>query len=121
VGEAAWRERFELLRSIPNTYFLVVFVDTATDQIVAAGSLIVERKFLRGLGVVGHIEDIVVGKQGQGHGLGKKLIEVLTHVGFAIGVYKVILDCDPKNVGTLCTLFPVVPRRPTEHLPFSVL
>jgi glucosamine-phosphate N-acetyltransferase len=103
VGEDAWRARFALVRSIPDTYFIVVFVDTATDDIVAVGSLIIERKFMRGLGVVGHIEDIVVGKEGQGHGLGKKLIETLTHIAFEKGAYKVILDCDPKNVGKLST------------------
>lgn len=99
TGLEQWQQRFDTLKTIPNTYFPIVFVDKRSDQIVACGTIIVELKFLRGNGIVGHIEDIVVHKDGQGKGLGKRIIEVLTAIGTARGCYKVILDCSPHNVG----------------------
>jgi len=44
-----------------------------------------ERKFIRGNGVVGHIEDIATAAEAQGKGLGKRVIEALTAVAFARG------------------------------------
>ena len=35
----------------------------------------------------------------KGKRLGLKLINLLTELGFALGCYKVILDCDDKNTG----------------------
>ncbi|SJX63113.1 related to glucosamine 6-phosphate n-acetyltransferase [Sporisorium reilianum f. sp. reilianum] len=98
IGAQAWAAQFALQQAAPNTYYPIVFVSTATDQIVACGTLFVEYKFLRAGGLCGHIEDIVVHKDGQGKGLGKRIIEVLTHVGRERGCYKVILDCSEKNV-----------------------
>lgn len=98
IGAAAWSAQFARQRAAPDTYFPIVFVDVHTDQIVACGTLFVELKFLRAGGAVGHIEDIVVHKDGQGKGLGKRVIEVLTEVGRRRGCYKVILDCSEKNV-----------------------
>ncbi|CDU26403.1 related to glucosamine 6-phosphate n-acetyltransferase [Sporisorium scitamineum] len=98
IGPTAWSKQFALQQAAPNTYYPIVFINTSTDQIVACGTLFVEFKFLRGGGLCGHIEDIVVHKDGQGKGLGKRIIEVLTEVGKQRGCYKVILDCSEKNV-----------------------
>ncbi|PWY99409.1 acyl-CoA N-acyltransferase [Testicularia cyperi] len=98
TGLQAWQKQFALQQSISNTYYPIVFLDKHTDQIVACGTVFVELKFLRNNGIVGHIEDIVVHKDGQGKGLGKRIIEVLTAVAKARGCYKVILDCSPHNV-----------------------
>lgn len=104
---------------LKGTYYPIVVVDKESDQLVAAGTLLVERKFLRNAGLAGHIEDIAVAPSMQGKGLGKKLIEVLTALSEVVGTYKVgkhgigkgcrkltyfcfvqtILDCDPKNEG----------------------
>ncbi|KAK4699723.1 glucosamine-phosphate N-acetyltransferase, partial [Phenoliferia sp. Uapishka_3] len=91
------------------------------------GTLFMERKFIRGCGTAGHLEDIVVGENQQGKGLGKIIINVLTELSETLGAYKVstrnreesgargacpdvlelmspsitqtILDCDVKNEG----------------------
>lgn len=57
-----------------------------------------ERKFTRGLGVVGHIEDIAVSKTMQGRKLGLYLIKTLEEVARTQGCYKVILDCSTANI-----------------------
>ncbi|KAF7303815.1 Glucosamine 6-phosphate N-acetyltransferase [Mycena indigotica] len=97
-GEAAWQAQFQALRNAPNTYYALVIVDKASDRIVGAGTLFVERKFLRGLGSVGHIEDIAVDKAQQGKKLGLRIIQALTHISEASGCYKTILNCSDANI-----------------------
>jgi glucosamine-phosphate N-acetyltransferase len=65
---------------------------------VAVGSIIVERKFLRNAGLVGHIEDIAVSKSMQGRKLGLKIINSLEEIGRGQGLYKIILDCSKDNI-----------------------
>lgn len=65
---------------------------------IGCGSLILEKKFIRSLGVAGHIEDIVVQEGYRGKNLGLRLIEVLKLLASDSKCYKVILDCSDKNV-----------------------
>ena len=53
-----------------NTYVIVI-EDVIQNHIAAAGTLLVELKFLRGGGLCGHIEDIVVDKTYRGKDFGK--------------------------------------------------
>lgn len=69
------------------------------DQVVATGMIFLEEKLIHQGGFVGHIEDIAVREDQQGKHLGKILINELTKIGEKAGAYKIILDCDPKNVG----------------------
>ena len=58
-----------------------------------------EQKFIHECATVGHIEDIVVVKGYRGKNLGLKLIEALISLAKSNNnCYKVILDCDEKNV-----------------------
>ena len=66
---------------------------------MAAGTLIVEHKFIRGCSRVGHIEDIVVLSEARGQGLGLRVVSALMEEALRLKCYKVILDCDEKNVG----------------------
>ncbi|CCE62698.1 hypothetical protein TPHA_0D00540 [Tetrapisispora phaffii CBS 4417] len=75
-----------------------VIVDDHNGQVAATGNIIIEQKLIHECGLVGHIEDISVSEKYQGKKLGKFLIDKLTSVGFANGCYKIILDCDRKNV-----------------------
>jgi len=97
-GEKAWQERFDLLKSFPDTYFPIVIVRKDTDRIVAVGTIIIEHKFLRNLGSIGHIEDIATAKEAQGKGLGKRVIQALTHISEVKGAYKTLLDCNKDNI-----------------------
>jgi len=97
-GEDAWVAQFNAMRATPRTYYTLVIVDKSTDRIVAVGSVFVERKFLRGLGSVGHIEDIAVDKKQQGKKLGLRIINALTHISETNGNYKTILNCSESNI-----------------------
>ena len=81
------------MRAAAHSYYPLVIVDKATDKIVAVGTVFIERKFLRGLGCVGHIEDIAVQKDQQGRKLGLRVIQALTGISEAQGCYKTILNC----------------------------
>ncbi|KAF7798091.1 hypothetical protein EIP86_009305 [Pleurotus ostreatoroseus] len=97
-GAVAWRAQFEALRAAAHTYYSLVIVDRASDRIVAVGTVFVERKFLRGLGSVGHIEDIAVDATQQGKKLGLRVIQALTAISENSGCYKTILNCSDKNI-----------------------
>jgi len=98
TGASAWRVQFDSLRARPHTYFPLVIVDTASDVIVGAGTLFIEHKFLRGLGSVGHIEDIAVSKTQRGRKLGLSVIRALTYISDRYGCYKTILNCSDDNI-----------------------
>jgi len=80
------------MKACKDTYYILVICDK-DGWVVGTGSLIVERKFIHGLGLVGHVEDISVRRDQQGKKLGLKLIQALEGVGRAVGCYKVWDSC----------------------------
>ncbi|KAJ5595518.1 Glucosamine 6-phosphate N-acetyltransferase [Penicillium hispanicum] len=101
VGEISaeqWNKRYDWIASRNDEYYLLVVCDGA-DRVVGTGSLIVERKFIHELGLVGHIEDIAVEKGQQGKKLGLRIIQALDYVAAQVGCYKSILDCSEANEG----------------------
>tara|TARA_B110000208_G_scaffold177427_1_gene224601 strand:- start:676 stop:1098 length:423 start_codon:yes stop_codon:yes gene_type:complete len=85
-----------------------LFLDTKSNSIkiymmlvdkipVGMGTLLLEKKIIHNLGIVGHIEDIVIDKKYRGSGYGIELIKFLVHKAKNSHCYKIILDCDEKN------------------------
>ncbi|KAJ4752716.1 Glucosamine 6-phosphate N-acetyltransferase, partial [Rhynchospora pubera] len=72
-----------------------VIEDPISGCIFASGSVLIERKFIRGGGKVGHIEDVVVDKAARRIQLGQRIVDHLVHYAKTVGCYKVILDCKP--------------------------
>lgn len=98
VNQEAFNDRFLYMSERKDTYFPQVITDEA-GKIVAAGTLIVERKFIRNCGACGHIEDIVVDSAQRGKNLGKILLKRLRELALnELGCYKVILDCEEGKV-----------------------
>ncbi|CAI6007810.1 unnamed protein product [Closterium sp. NIES-65] len=98
VTEEQFRDRFALLSQRSSDYRIVVIEDTVNNRVVGTGTLLTELKVLRSCGKVGHIEDIVVHSSMRGKHLGHRIIQTLTDIAKKQGCYKVILDCDEKNV-----------------------
>ncbi|KMP02934.1 Glucosamine-phosphate N-acetyltransferase-like protein [Coccidioides immitis] len=101
VGEFSfeqWSERYDWMAKRNDEYYLLVICDE-TGRVVGTGSLIVERKFIHALGLVGHIEDIAIEKNQQGKKLGLRMINALDYVAAKVGCYKSILDCSEANEG----------------------
>jgi len=97
-SKSKFDERFKEMEKVGDAYYVIVCEDKKTNKLAAAGTILVEKKFLRGGGLCGHIEDIVVDSTYRGKNLGLRLIEQLKQVGTKVGCYKIILDCSEKNV-----------------------
>lgn len=97
VSGSQYAELYQYWAKHKDTYTVCVIVDES-DRIVACGTLFVEFKLIHGCAKAGHIEDIAVAKDHQGKKLGAAMIAALTELAQAAGCYKVILDCDEKNV-----------------------
>ena len=99
VSKTEFEQRYnKLFPAMADTYKILVIFDVKKQEVIGAGSLIIEHKFIRQLGTAGHIEDIVVKPGYRGKNLGLRLIEVLKQIAVVNGCYKVLLDCDEKNV-----------------------
>jgi glucosamine-phosphate N-acetyltransferase len=76
-----------------------IWVIERNNKIIAIGTLLIEKKLIHNLGLVGHIEDIVVDKNHRGQKLGNLIINLLKYIAKDVGCYKVILNCNEKVVG----------------------
>ena len=101
VSEASFVERLRFLDSEGRgqDYVILVVEDQEGKTVMATGSLIVEHKFIHECGMVGHVEDVVVLPDARGQGLGLRIVSALIEEATKRGCYKVLLDCDEKNVG----------------------
>ncbi|KAF9869523.1 acetyltransferase [Colletotrichum karsti] len=98
ISEPQFAERYNWLAK-SDGYYILVIEDTSRKMVVGTGALIVERKFIHSLGLVGHIEDIAVAKDQQGKKLGLRIIQALDYIAAKVGCYKSILDCSEANEG----------------------
>lgn len=93
-----YRDQFLFIQQRPDDYFVFVVVDEAIGQVVGCCSLLVERKFIRQCGLVGHIEDVCVKSTKRGIRLGKHLVTFCHRLASQLGCYKAILDCKEEMV-----------------------
>jgi glucosamine-phosphate N-acetyltransferase len=86
---------FDKISKDPN---YVIYVAEYNGEIIGATTLLIEQKFIHDGGKVGHIEDVVIRKEYQGKGVGKKIVNVLLKYAKKKGCYKTILDCSDELV-----------------------
>ena len=86
---------FDKISKDPN---YVIYVAEYNGEIIGATTLLIEQKFIHDGGKVGHIEDVVVRKNHQGKGVGKKIVNALLKYAQKKGCYKTILDCSDELV-----------------------
>lgn len=99
LTEDAFRVRFAEVAALGADHLVLVAEDAATGRLAGAGSVLVERKFIRRCGLVGHVEDVVVDGAARGQGLGERLVRHLVEHARERGCYKVILNCTPELKG----------------------
>ena len=75
-----------------------IIVIERDNIIIATGTVIIENKIIHGLNRVAHIEDIVVHSNYRSHGYGKFIINELINISNNLKCYKIILDCNEKNI-----------------------
>eukprot|EP00420_Gonyaulax_spinifera_P016766 CAMPEP_0197911752 /NCGR_PEP_ID=MMETSP1439-20131203/73432_1 /TAXON_ID=66791 /ORGANISM="Gonyaulax spinifera, Strain CCMP409" /LENGTH=182 /DNA_ID=CAMNT_0043533501 /DNA_START=62 /DNA_END=610 /DNA_ORIENTATION=+ len=101
VGElpkARFAEVFDRRRKQADVYRTFVIEHTATEQLAATATLMIEAKFVHGGAQVGHVEDVVVDSGHRKKGLARELLLALAREAQRAGCYKVILDCNEDNV-----------------------
>ena len=98
ASEKDFRTVFNEMKKTSDIYYVVVGEDHETGMIVATGTVFIEKKYIHKGGSVGHIEDIVIKREARGKELGKELISHLVHIAVTKGCYKVILDCNDRNM-----------------------
>jgi glucosamine-phosphate N-acetyltransferase len=86
---------FDKISKNPN---YTIYVAEYNGEIIGATTLLIEQKFIHDGGIVGHIEDVVVRKEHQGKGVGKKIVNALLKYAKKKGCYKTILDCSDELV-----------------------
>lgn len=96
VPRELFEQQFDRRETNPNFH---TFVCEKNGKIACSATLLVEDKYLHRCSRAGHIEDVVVDAHERGTGLGKRLIRHLIDEAQKSGCYKVILDCENKNVG----------------------
>ena len=84
------------LKNLPSNQHLIGLY--YYNELVGLGSIFIEKKIIHKFSNCGHIEDIVIDSEFRGKGLGKKLINYLINYGRDNKCYKIILNCENKNI-----------------------
>jgi glucosamine-phosphate N-acetyltransferase len=87
----------DILNHLPPNIQIFVYIDN--QQVIGTITLLIESKFIRNGGKVGHIEDLSVHGDHQGLGIGRQLVNHCLQICQDQKCYKVILDCSDSNVG----------------------
>jgi len=97
--KAVAAERLVELFLIHESQKIVTLVaDTEQYGIISTARMLFEPKFTRGGSFVGHIEDVVTRKNHEKNGIASELVKKLIELAKEKGCYKIILDCDVKNI-----------------------
>ena len=83
----------EILKKIKQNPNHIIQVAVDDNKIVGSTTLLVEQKFIHDVGLIGHIEDVVVRKDYEGKGIGIKLVMSMLERAKEKNCYKTILDC----------------------------
>ena len=84
------------VNNLSNKHIIIVIEDN--NKIIGSGTLLIENKVIHNMGLVAHIQDIVIHSNYRKQGLGKKIIDELINISIQSKCYKIILDCNEKNV-----------------------
>ena len=78
---------------------IYVIIDSETDKVVGAGTILVEPKFSHGCSYLAHLEDIVIDEKYRGMGLGSMILNYLVNEARKRRCYKARLVSRPKAAG----------------------
>jgi len=84
----------EIFEKISLSSNHLIFVAIVNNELIGTVTLIIEPKFIRNGGIIGHIEDVEIKKKFQKQGIGKFIIQKVLDYAEKNGCYKTILDCN---------------------------
>lgn len=88
----------DFCKRLDNMKSQVFVIRDNENKVIGTATILIEEKFIHKLGCVAHIEDVVVNTLYRRHGLGKLLIDHCVQYAKERECYKVILNCDEKNI-----------------------
>ena len=88
----------DIFKKISSDKNYKIYVAVLDSKVVGAATILIEQKFIRNGGKVGHIEDVAVSKKHQGKGIGLVLVKELVQYAKKKGCYKTILDCSDELI-----------------------
>lgn len=98
VGEVSREDFNKFVKLQQGEEYNTIVVRDADKKVCGISTLLIETKLIHGFSKVGHIEDVAVDDEKRGSNLGLYMVRYLCNMGIEKGCYKVILDCDAKNV-----------------------
>ena len=98
VGNLSIPDAVKILSEINSQNGHIYVAQKEDGEIIGAGTLLIEQKFIRKGGKVGHVEDVATRAGYEGRGVGKAIMNKLIEEARRYGCYKVILDCSDKNI-----------------------
>lgn len=76
----------------------VTIVAVKRGRVVGMGALLMEKMFVQGGGIVGHVMDVVVENKTGNDEVHKGIVEKLAKMGWDGGCHKIVLESDEENV-----------------------
>jgi glucosamine-phosphate N-acetyltransferase len=98
VGNVSRAKAEKIFTELSGNPVYHIYVAELDGRIVGTATLLVEQKFFRRLGKVGHIENVATRKGFEGRGIAGRLVRHAIKKAKAVGCYKSILDCSEKIV-----------------------
>lgn len=86
------------IKKLNSNHQIFIILDSENNKIIGTGTILIEEKLIHNLSKVAHVEDIVVDSNYRKNGIGKFLIDNLIHYAKNQNCYKIILDCQDKNI-----------------------
>lgn len=98
-GENLDREKGkEILRDILNNPDYCLCVAESKEGLIGTAMLLVQQNLSHGGKPYGHIENVVTDIRHRKKGIGHTMVKFLIDKAKKIGCYKVILNCETKNI-----------------------
>lgn len=83
----------EFMENLNENHMIFVIEDLESKIIIGTITILIEKKIIHNLGIVVHIEDLVIHMDYRKKGLGNKLLEFAKGISKECKAYKIILDC----------------------------
>ena len=83
----------KIVKGLNKSHLIYVIEDVENSIIIGTITILIEKKIIHNLGIVLHIEDLVIHKDYRKKGLANKLLELVKGISKKCKAYKIILDC----------------------------
>lgn len=78
---------------LSNEKNIEIYVIEVNHQLLGAGTILFERKFIHNISLYAHLEDIIIKEEFQSKGYGKLLLNYLIKICKEKKCFKILLDC----------------------------